>query len=310
MLFFRHNFHLKNYGILLLCFFSANHYGQNYVDLAKVSGSTTPLNTFHSSSTASVLNEYTADVFLPVKLKKNTTFLTGLIYEQVQTKLFSEQSMQRLSSVTLKLGWNHIFNKHFSATVVLLPKLATNFGKLSEKDMQMGAITVFKYSVNANLNYKYGLYYNVERFGPFFVPLLGCYYMSGNKRLEINLMLPLSVDLNYRLVSWLNAGLNFNGQTRSYHVSNSKPGLNSAYVSRTSNEVFGYLKFNFGNNFSCQAKLGRSFGRKYRVYKTDDRVDFALPLVFVNDHRQQLNTDFSDGLIFQAALIYRIQLNN
>ena len=124
----------------------------------------------------------------------------------------------------------------------------------------------------------------------------------------MNVMLPLQADINYKIIPLLNVGVNFNGQMRSYYVSNISPGLNSSYVSRSTNEVFGYLKFNFGKSLICQTKVGHSFGRKYRVFNDNDKVDFGLPLVFVNDHRKQLNTDFSNGLLFQLVVIYRLPL--
>lgn len=301
-------FSILSYVLTLQIIIVINAHGQNYVDLIKLNASTTPLNTFDSSRSQSVLNECGADISLPIKLNEKTAILTGVVYENINTKLFPDEAMQSLSGITLKLGLNHNFNEHFSTTLVVLPKLATNFGKLTQKDMQLGGIALFKYTVSKNLNYRYGLYYNAERFGPFFVPLLGMYYLSKNEKFELNVMLPLSVDMNYRLIKFMSIGANFNGQTRSYHVSNISPGIESAYVTRVTNELYGYLKFNLGRNIICQTKIGHSFSRKYRVYHDDDKVDLAFPLTFINDNRRQLNKDFSNGMLFQAVLIYRLPL--
>lgn len=296
------------YALAFLFFVILTTRAQNYVDLIKLNAGTTPLNTFDSSRSQSVLNEYGADLSIPIKLNDKSIILTGLSYENIQTKLFPDQAMQSINGVTLKLGLNHIFNEHFSTTLILLPKLATNFATLTNKDMQLGGIALFKYSVSKNLNYRYGLYYNAERFGPFFVPLLGVYYLNKNSTFELNVMLPLSVDLNYRLIKIMSIGANFNGQTRSYHISHLSPELKSAYVSRVTNEIYGYLKFNLPKNILCLTKVGHSFGRQYRVYHDDDKTDIAFPLMFINDDRHQLNKTFSDGLLFQLALIYRLPL--
>ncbi len=301
---FKRCFYALSFQFIILC----SCHAQNYVDLIKVNASTTPLNTFDSSLSKSVLNEYGVDISLPVKLSDKTAFLTGVIYESIQTKLFPDQKMQNFSSLTLKLGINHNFNSRFSTTLVFLPKLATNFGELSSKDVQLGGIAIFKYAVSKNLNYRYGLYYNAESFGPFFVPLLGIYYLSKNNRFELNAMLPIAVDMNYRLIKLMSIGANFNGITRSYHLSNVSPGINNAYVSKVTNELYGYLKFNLGKNLIVQTKVGQSLGRKYRVYNDNDKVDVAFPLTYINDHRKQLNRNFSNGLIFQAVLIYRLGL--
>ena len=305
---FENTFKRYGYFLVLCCFCNLFSYSQNYIDLLKINAGTTPLNTFDSSGTASVLNEYGVDVTLPIKINDKTAFLTGLGYENFKTKLFPEQHTQSLSAIALKLGLSHNFNEKLSTTVVLLPKLATNFGLLTRKDFQMGALAFFKYKTKSNLNFRYGLYYNNESFGPLFAPLLGLYYLSEDQKFEVTAMLPIAADVNYKIIKLLSVGVNFNGQTKSYHTTNINPGLKSAYVVRQTNEVFAYLKFNFGKSIILQTKVGQSFGRKFRVYNDDDKVDFALPLTFVNDHRTQLNTNFSNGLLFQLVLIYRLPL--
>ncbi|MES2762604.1 MAG: DUF6268 family outer membrane beta-barrel protein [Bacteroidota bacterium] len=303
----KHNF--KKYSfIAILCLVNISVNAQDYVDLLKANAGTTPLNTFDSSGTASVLNEYGIEATIPVKLNDKSTFITGLSYENFQTKLFPEQKMQSLTGAALKLGLSHNFNEKLTGTLVLLPKLSTNFGKIDHKDFQMGGFGVLKYKVKPNLNYRLGLYYNTESFGPLFVPLLGMYYLSKNQKFEITAMLPIAIDVNYKIIRLLNVGVNFNGQTKSYHTTNVNPGLKSAYVMRQSNEAFVYLKFNFGKSVIIQTKVGQSFGRKFRVYNDNEKVDYALPLTFVNDHRKQLNPNFSNGLVFQVMFIYRLPL--
>ncbi len=292
----------------IICGISNLVNAQNYVELLKVQAGTTPLNKFDSSSVSSVLNEFLVDATVPIKLNSKSTFITGIICENIQTKLFEDQKIQSFSSINLKLGVSHKFNDKFTSTFILLPKVASNFGRLTEKDFQMGAVALFKYKTKPNLHYKYGLYYNSERFGPFFVPMFGLYYLSENKKFEANVMLPLQVDLNYKIIPLLNVGVNFNGQGRTYHLSNISPTINSAYVSKTTNELFAYLKFNLGKSLSLQTKVGQSVARSYRVYNDNDKVTLAMPLIFIGDQRKQLNTDFSDGLLFQFVVLYRLDL--
>lgn len=79
-------------------------FSQNYVDILKVTGNTTPLNKFDSSSSSTRVNEIVADLTLPVKLNDNNAIVTGLIYETVQTKLFANEPAKNISAVTLKAG--------------------------------------------------------------------------------------------------------------------------------------------------------------------------------------------------------------
>ena len=157
------------------------------------------------------------------------------------------------------------------------------------------------------MSYKLGLYANSELSGPWFVPLLGLYYLSPNKKLEVNLTIPILADVNYALHPKIAVGFNYSGQVRSYHLSKIQTTEKSGYVTRTTNEVAGYLKFTLTKSMIIQTKAGHSVGRFYRVYDENDKVKVGFPLVNVGDDRTQLNTDFADGWTYQAMLIYRFR---
>jgi hypothetical protein len=281
---------------------------QNYVDLLKVSASTTPHNTFDSSATKTKLNEVSADLTVPIKINDQLSVLTGVIYEEMQTKLFWDGNIKDFGSTTLKLGFNKQLNQRWSTTVVALPKMASDYKSFNDKDFQLGGIALFKYKKRDNLNYKMGVYYNSELFGPFFVPMLGIYYQSLNKKFEANILLPLQADINYQVWPFMNVGCNFNGQTRSYHLNNVTDAHPDSYVTKVTNEVFAYVKFNLTKSISLQTKVGQSVGRSYKVYDQHDKVTVGLPATFIGDSRQKLNSSFSDGMIFQATLFYRLHL--
>jgi hypothetical protein len=55
--------------------------------------------------------------------------------------------------------------------------------------------------------------------------------------------------------------------------------------------------------------VGYSIGRNYRIYDIQDRATWGLSAFKFGDNREQLNSDFSDGLIFRTRFIYRFHLN-
>lgn len=300
---------MKHYKLLYLLILTNYYiYSQNYVDLLKISAGTTPYNQFDSSSAKTKINDLSADLTLPIRINEKTSVITGIIYESIQTQLFDDGKTGTFGSTTVKLGINKHFNDKWSATTVLLPKIASDYKSMSAKDFQVGGIALFKYKKRDNLNYKVGIYYNSELFGPFFVPMLGMYYLSPNKKLEANLMLPLQADINYKIVPRINAGVNFNGQIRSYHLNDITDANPGTYVTKSTNELYAYLKFNFTTSFSLQTKVGQSFGRSYKVYDEKEKVHFGLPATFIGPKREQLNSNFSDGLLFQVTLLYRLSL--
>lgn len=293
-----------------LVLISSFTFSQNYIDLLKVNASITPENKFDSSATKTTLNEQQADLTVPVKINNKFSVITGVIYESIQTKLFTNGITKKFGLTCVKLGINKQLSEKWSTTAVLLPKLATDYNAYDQKDFQLGGLALFKYKKHDQLNYKVGLYYNSELFGPFFVPILGLYYLSSNKKFEANIMLPLQADMNYKVFPFMAVGCNFNGQIRSYHLHDVTSEYPNTYVTKSTNELFAYLKFNVTNSIGIQTKVGESFGRSYKVYNENDKVNFGLPLTFIGPKRQQLNSKFSDVMILQIAFTYRLNLDN
>jgi hypothetical protein len=294
--------------ILKFCLIGSVTFAQNYVELLKISASTTPNNTFDSSDVKTKINEALVDLSIPIKINSKLAIISGVIYENNQTKLFADGITKTFGSTTLKLGFNKQLTDKWATTIVALPKIASDYNSYNTNDFQLGGVALFKYKKHDNLNYKMGLYYNSELFGPFFVPMVGMYYLSPNKKFETNIMLPLQVDMNYQLFPFMNIGANFNGLTRSSHLNNITDANPNTYVSKVTNELFGYLKFNITKSVSLQTKVGQSFARSYKVYDSRDKVNFGLPLTYVGTKRQQLNSKFSNGLIFQFTVLYRLNL--
>ena len=299
---------IRNRGqlIIFLLLIGRGIAAQDYVDLAKLYYSTSAVNNFENSLLGSRLEEIGADLTVPVPVGENLTALSGLIYEGIRTQMFEAQNRGSISSLTLKAGINRRHSSRWSGTYLLLPKVSSDFRKVTKRDFQVGGIAILKYDKTDNLKYKVGLYANSELFGAWAVPIAGLYYISSSKRFEANLTLPLMADMNYRLYPAVDVGMNFSGQVRTYHLDDIGTPSGSGYLARASNELYGYLKFNIGKGAVVQAKVGHSLGRSYRVYDEGARVSFGLPLVYINDKREQVNTDFKDGLVYQLALIYRL----
>ncbi len=284
---------------------TGNAFSQKYVDVAKLYYGNSALNKFENSDSSTRIKELGLEITLPILINETDAILTGLIYERIETKLFETDPPTTVSVLGLRAGLSKRHSEKWSGTYVVIPKLASDFDQIGSKDFQLGIIALLKYAQRENKSYKLGIYYNSELFGPFIVPLLGVYYLSPNKKFETNLTLPFLADINYKLHQRLNIGVNFNGQIRSYHLNNVSATNQPGYMVKATNELFSYLKFNLTESLSIQTRLGYSIGRSFRVYDEGDKISFGSVLIKVGDDRQQLNTDFSDGFIYQATLLYR-----
>lgn len=300
---------MKSKFIIPLIFLASSAFGQKYVDIAKFYYNNSAFNYFENSDSSTRIKELGLDITIPVVINPDDALLTGFIYERNQTRLFETGQEETFSVLGLRVGLSKKHSGKWSGTYMLIPKLASDFEGISRKDFQLGAIALLKYNKNQNMNYKLGAYFNSEFFGPMFVPLFGLYYLSADKKFETNLTLPFLADVNYKLHDWLNIGVNFFGQIRSYHLSQIPDSSNEGYVVKATNDLYGYLKFNLTNELSLQTKVGYSLGRSYRVYDESDKITLGSVLIQVGDDRQQLNTDFSNGWIYQATLLYRFIQN-
>jgi hypothetical protein len=304
--FVKNNGNLKHFIASILCLFvTGNVFGQKYVDVAKFYYSNSFQNKFENSNSSSRIKELGVEITIPIVINPSDAVLTGFVYERIQTKLFAADPEVTVAVLGLRAGMSKKHSDKWSGTYVLIPKLASDFDHMGSKDFQLGVMAVLKYAKRTNKSYKLGIYYNSELFGPFIVPLFGVYYLSPDGKFETNLTLPFLADINYKLHQRLQVGLNFNGQVRSYHLTEVASTNQPGYVVKATNELFTHLKFNLTKSLSVQTRLGYSVGRSLRVYDENDKISFGSILVKVGDDRKQLNTDFSNGFICQVNLLYR-----
>ena len=63
------------------------------------------------------------------------------------------------------------------------------------------------------------------------------------------------------------------------------------------------------DNFYLEGKVGRTFGRSYKQYASDQKVDFSIPLIGFGDDRIVKNSVFKDGFFIDIGIVYNIKLS-
>lgn len=283
---------------------------QNYFDIGSISYANTPSNKFENSSEQTGVEELELKLNFPVVIDEKNVLLTGLYANRIQVKLDPDFSGNtNLNTIGLILGLNHTYSEKWSATYMILPKISSDLNELSGKDFQLGLLSLFNYTKRSDLKYKIGLFANTERYSLSLLPLLGLYYQSPDKKLEANLTLPISADVNYQLFEKTKVGLNFDGLGSSYNVNKRLYIDKDTYAVKSSNELFAYLMFQLGTSFYVKPKLGYSIFRTYKVFENNDKVDFSVGPFYMGDNRTQLNTNFEDGAIFKIEMVYRVHFD-
>jgi len=294
-------------SIVFGCLFIIGH-AQNYFDIATLSYTNTPPNAFEVSDAKTTVEELALELNFPIVIHEKTVLLTGLFVNKTKVKL-DANFPSNLKVLGMNFGINTTFNDRWSATFMVFPKLASDELKFTSKNLQLAFLTLLTNKKHDHLKYKYGVYANTEQYGLIIVPILGLYYVSTNEKFEANLNLPIIADVNYKIRNKMWLGMKFDGLGTTYNLMSQNYSANGAYVSKTSNELVSYLRFQLSKSLYINTKIGYAISRSYKVYDSNDKVSLALGSIYFGDDRTQLNERFKDGAIFKIELLYRLHLN-
>ena len=309
---------MKNF-IYVLLLFSSLSFSQNYVDLLKIGAGQTINNSFDGYEDETEVKLIELDFTFPIVLNETNALISGVSFSSNSLELFPDSfatgntsqvfgpltKTTNLYSTTIKIGLATTFNDRWSATVVALPKIASDYENIGGDDLYFGAYGILKLKKRDNLIYKFGFYASTEAFGLFTTPIVGWYYTSPNGKFEMDMSLPIAADINYD-VGFATVGMDYFGIGRSYNIE--KEGAPKVYVDQSSLEFLGYLQFNLLQKIVLlRAKAGYATTRN-EVYADGDTIDLGLSAFSFGDNRTQLNPDMGGGLLLKFEAIYRFQL--
>ncbi len=288
--------------ILLFPFFC---FSQEYVDLFRIGYGQTFNNNFEGVDSSTHVKSFEAGLTFPVVLNENHALITGADFSSNNLQLFPEAEYISLYSTNLKLGMASKWSEKWSTTIVLLPKIASDYKNISGEDFYLGGFALLKLKKKENLIYRFGVYATQEAFGFFTTPIIGWYYLSPNNRFEMDMSLPISADVSYKL-GLATVGLDYFGIGRSFKLhSENDPTL---YADLSSLEFATYLQFStLENSVLLRAKLGYS-SNNYEVYAEGDKIDLGVSAFSFGDNRTQLNPNLNGGTFLKFEAIYRFHI--
>lgn len=287
--------------IFLFCFCTLPLTAQNYIDLFKLNYARSFQNNFENTTSNTNIGTLEADLTAPIVVSKKNTLITGSVFNFTRIQLFPESDFENLYNLVFKMGIASQFSEKWRGTFVLLPKIASDFKKINNEDFFVGGFLVFKYQKNENLWYRFGAYGSQEAFGFFSTPIFGWYYISPNKTFEMDVSLPISVDINYT-PNKVTYGLDYYGIGRGIALEN------NTYVDASALEFSTYIQYKLFNNATLlRAKLGYA-SNDFDVFKNNEKIDFGLSAFTFGDQRTQLNPNIGGGFFVRIEAIYRFNL--
>ena len=280
-------------------------FSQEYVDLFRIGYGQTFNNDFEGVDSSTYVKSFEAGFTFPMVLNENHALITGADFSRNNLQLFPEAAFTSLYSTNLKLGMASTWSEKWSTTIVLLPKIASDYKNITSDDFYFGGFALLKLKKNENLKYRFGIYATQEAFGFFTTPILGWYYLSPNKRFEMDMSLPISADVSYKL-GITTVGMDYFGIGRSFNVHYEN--APTVYADLSSLEFAGYLQFNaLEESILLRAKLGYS-SNNYEVYADGEKIDLGISAFSFGDDRTQLNPSLNGGMFFKMEAIYRFHI--
>lgn len=298
--------------VLLLLLSSQLSLSQKSIDLLNIYWRTSPANAIDGSNEKRNFNMYTANAKAPIVLNDKNVLIFGLEYQHTTITSPSIFYLNySFSSSMLQVGWEHKWSDKSKLLMMALPRFNSDFEAVDASHLQIGGLLLGTQSRSEKFDWKYGVYYNSEFFGPMIVPLFG-FNWQINDQWQFNLLVPLKFDLIYTHTEKLKAGLMVEGVNASYRyqVLPGSPWTNR-YIDRADNNAWLFSEFHLGKNIWFHVKAGYSVLRKYRFFDPNDKMAMKLGPVNIGDNRNFDNPSavpvmFKNGFSFETRFIYRL----
>jgi hypothetical protein len=239
-------------------------------------------------------NTYTLSAGLPIQFKSGHTLIIKANGERIHSEYNSDVVYRYdLYSLSLPVGMQFKLNDEWKLLTMVIPKVASDMQDDPGKNAQLGGTALFTYVKNEKLKFRFGLYYNSECFGNFFVPLAGMDW-KVNERWFFYGTLPNNYRIEYRCGGKLFSGIGFRSFQRSYRLSGV---YHHDYVRVKENELKLFTDYFIYKDLLVFAEV--SYAINYNLLEHPDEVEFASS--------SPIYTPLKPGFLFSVGLAWRIR---
>ncbi len=265
---------MKNlHALLFICvsILSTDGFAQPFIDLVNIRFSESPANTglLNQGEQPMTMQHAVAGLNLPVPLNKQQTDALLILPYVEQWKIQLPGKSATLHGLGIPVGIQKTITANWRVNAILFYRIntATDLPAQINKKHQWGTAIIANYIKKETLIYKFGIYYNREFYGNFFMPLLGLDWQI-NSRNAIFGTLPGAISWESKLNKKFSYGANFRAITNSYrYVVDGQPG----YMSIDENQLGAYADYYLGKHLVLNAEIGHSLFRKVRTGLQDQK---------------------------------------
>ena len=270
-------------------------YGQTYIDLARVNATIGVGNKHYSD-----LHVYEFDLQAPIKTKGGDVILLGVGGISNTLKSQVDGLEYRMSNLSFRLGYNFQLDEASELLLMLINQNNAWSYNIGKRGFQMGGLILYSKDYSETFEYKVGLYFNEEFFGPLIQPVLGFdWQINDRSRLYGNL--PVTATFQHKWKEELHVGLYYSGRISSYIQEQ----IGDFYVQRSYIQVSPYIDWNVTDKLVFQVRAGMLLGSKFILYDKDSQVDWSLSALKFGDERDRISEIDASSFIIQTGLILR-----
>lgn len=250
------------FWLMLLCL-AGN--AQPYLDVGKMSYYYTPA---PGKPTPTKSQVYSINATLPIELKKGgDAIIVNPFFDH--NKAEAGNRNVRVSSTGILAGF---LKKDIARKWVLMTSIIVRKNKETEHDLtnnwQTGGLVLATFKQNELRSFKFGVYYNREFFGNFFMPLIGIDWKVNEKN-NLFGVLPGSMTLEHKINQRFYIGVSFRALTNSYRLRTIDPcfsGDCSAknYLRINDNQLGLFTDLYLFKSIVFSAEAGHTIMRRYR----------------------------------------------
>jgi hypothetical protein len=277
-----------------------NATAQPYVDVLNLKAQLFPSNHTNGNLSDSLsTRNFEASFLLPLVQKNKDVFLFGGNFSSLEFDYSGSPAQEKiLYSTLLAVGYEKQWkNPAWKTLFMALPRFNSDFEANTTSDFQMGGFVLSTWEKSDSLKFHFGLYYNREFFGNYFMPIVGIDWKI-NSRLHLFGDLPSNINLEYKLGRSFYLGFLYQSGVASYRLENGN------YV-REGDKFWGYDQFKayfhlyLNKHIVWFVEGGVTYGRLYKIYTADD-----VPVADHPVYGQNL-----DGAVYATGLAYRFRLD-
>ena len=259
---------MKKFVLFAGLFIHATVFAQPYLDIVKLNYSYSPKQGVNEKTSPVRSNFFTADVTFPIELKKDgdafiiNPFFTNNVGE-VSTTDF------HVISGGLFLGFlkKDIF-KNWNLLSSFIVRQNKEAEVKSDDNWQYGAVILTTWKKSQDLSFKFGLYYNKEFFGNYFMPLIGLDWKIDSKN-NLFGVLPGNMIFEHKVTSKFYYGFAFRALTNSYREETIDPCFSGDcsgknYLRIDDNPLGIYADTYLSKKIVFSAEAGYTILRRYR----------------------------------------------